>query len=484
VRRLAASCGCPYACSGPTVGRILECTSLARGGRRTCSRLEGILVKKIAIAILACSVAMALGAWPASGKAAPAKSVYVDCEAAPAGNGSKNAPFSSITAALAPAKAFSATSKVTISVASGICDQETLPIQLDFPVVLQGARSPEMDEEGLPLNGQDQDTLVTWVPPSPVPPSVAALPFFRITGANVRISKLSIDGKIIPGTPGVVAPGATAPLGLLVQNAKDFTIDQLRITRTGASVRTQGNASGRIRDIYIGTVNAGIVLTGGDPTAPPMVMVTNNRIEDYWTGALALAGAGAAGQSIRAVIEGNDTTTRFADTGPSNPFAVRIGPILAGSPFLQGTIEASFLGNRFRGTPRYAIIVNGGMTTRRPDGRRYSGGVDVSFADNLIETAGITGATSLITFTNSRATELPCELDPANTLVECPSLMGNPLQYWEYLEASVFDLHHTGELDGALIDHPEIESVDGRVLGNRLLINDAEVDHATFVVVP
>jgi hypothetical protein len=44
--------------------------------------LEGILVKKIAIAILACSVAMALGAWPASGKSAPAKSVYVDCDSA------------------------------------------------------------------------------------------------------------------------------------------------------------------------------------------------------------------------------------------------------------------------------------------------------------------------------------------------------------------------------------------------------------------
>ena len=157
---------------------------------------------------------------------------------------------------------------------------------------------------------------------------------------------------------------------------------------------------------------------------------------------------------------------------------------MAGSPFLQGTVQASFAGNRFRGTPRYAIIVNGGQTTRRTDGRRYSGGVDVTFANNAIEEAGITRAVSLITFTNSRATELPCELDPANTLVECPTLMGNPLQYWEYLEASVFDLHHTGELDGALIDHPEIEPVDGRVLGNQLFINDAEVDHETFVVVP
>jgi hypothetical protein len=62
--------------------------------------------------------------------------------------------------------------------------------------------------------------------------------------------------------------------------------------------------------------------------------------------------------------------------------------------------------------------------------------------------------------------------------------MGNPLQYWEYLEASVFDLHHSGELDGALIDHPEIEPVDGRVLGNQLVMNDAVAPNETFVVLP
>ena len=58
------------------------------------------------------------------------------------------------------------------------------------------------------------------------------------------------------------------------------------------------------------------------------------------------------------------------------------------------------------------------------------------------------------------------------------------LQYWEYLQQSVFDLHHGGELDGALIDHPEIEPVDARVLNNVLRINDEVVDYETFVVVP
>jgi hypothetical protein len=405
--------------------------------------------------------------------------VYVDCAAAPGGDGSKTAPVPTITAALPIARALAMDGKVTIDVAEGICDDEVFPIELDFPVRVRGSRSPEVDEGDLPVDGQDHDTLVTWVPPSPVPPSVGALAFFRITGSDVRISKLSLDGKIAPGTV-TPAPAATAPIGVLAHRAKDFVVDQLRIVRMGNAVRAQG-ASGRVRDTYVGKVSAGIVLTGGDPTAPPKVICTNNRVEDYWTGAFAVSGAGPAGQSIRAVVEGNDTVTSYANTGPSNPFGVRISPILAGTPFLEGSVRATFEGNQFRGSPRYAIIANGGQTVRRADGQRYTGVVETTFADNLIDEAGITRAASLITFTNSRATELPCELDPANTKAQCPTLMGNPPQYWEYLEAGVFDLRHSGELDGALIDHPEIEPVDGRDLDNLLVINNEVVDHETFV---
>ncbi len=408
--------------------------------------------------------------------------VYVDCKVAPGGDGRKKAPFATITAAVPMARALSAQARVTISVATGVCDDEVFPIQLDFPVVVRGSRSPAVDNEGLPVDGQDRDTLVTWTPPAPVPPSVGMLSFFRVTGSDVRISKLSLDAKILPGTPGIPGPQRTAPFGVIVQNARDFVIDQLRVVRMGISVRTQGDSSGRIRDAYFGQVGSGIVLTGGDPAAPPTVTVTNNRIENYWSGAIALAGAGPAGRAIKAVVQGNDTFTGYANTGPSNPYALRINPIVGGSAFLRGTVDATFEDNRLRGTPRYAIVINGGQVVRRADGQRYSGVLDLTFANNAIDEAGITAAASLITFTNSRATELPCELDPANTPVNCPTLMGNPLQYWEYLEASVFDLHHSGELSDPLIDHPEIEPVDGRVLNNVLLLNDEVVDYQTFVI--
>jgi hypothetical protein len=455
--------------------------------RSAPTRMFSIRVTRLGYVVVALLVSFGIQSAPGTRLAVaaekPGASVYVDCAATPGGNGSKKAPTSSITSALPIARALAAQRSVTIDVASGICDHEVFPIELDFPVLVRGSRTPDVDAEGLPLNGQDHDTLVTWTPPAPVPPAVAGLAFFRITGSGVRISKLSLDGRIAPGTAGAPAQAATAPIGVLAHNAKDFVIDQLRVVRMGIAVRAQGS-SGRIRDTYSGTVSTGIVMMGGDPASPPTVVATNNRIEDYWTGAFALIGAGVTGQSLRAVVQGNDTVTSYADTGPSNPFAVRIGPVQP-SPYLQGGVDATLDGNRLRGTPRYAIVVNGGTgVVRRTDGRRYSGVVHATFVGNLIEATGVTRAVSLISFTNSRATELPCELDPANTKVVCPSLSGNPLQYWEYMEASVFDLHHGGELDGTLIDHPEADPVDGRVLGNVLVINDEVVDHQSFVVLP
>ena len=430
--------------------------------------------------------AMLMVAFGSAAAAPPpaASTVYVDCAAAPGGDGRKQSPFATITASLPSARALAATTRVTISISTGVCDKEAFPIELNFRVEVRGSRTPDLDNAGFPLGTQDRDTLVTWTPPSPVPPSVATLSFFRITGPEVRLVKLSLDAKILPGTPGTVGPPRPAPFGVIVQNAKDFVVDQLRFVRIGTSVRTQGDSSGRIRDNYFGQVNAGIVLTGGNPAAPPTVIAENNRIVDYWTGAFALAGAGPAGRSIQAIVRGNDTFNSWSDTGPSNPFAVRIGPVLQGSAFEQPTIDAVFEGNRFRGSSRYAIILNGGQTVRRADGQRYSGALDVTFTANEIDEASVTRAVSLITFTNSRATELPCELDTTSTLLDCPTLMGHPPQYWEYLENSVFDLHHGGELDGALIDHPENDLGDGRLLNNILRINDVVVDNETFVVVP
>lgn len=114
---------------------------------------------------------------PASASPPAATTVYVDCAAAPGGDGRKQSPFSTITASLPSARALAAQSRVTISVGTVVCDTKTFPVELNFPVDLRGSRAPDMDGVGFPLGTQDRDTRVTWTPPSPVPPSVANLAF-------------------------------------------------------------------------------------------------------------------------------------------------------------------------------------------------------------------------------------------------------------------------------------------------------------------
>ena len=374
---------------------------------RFAAPMSAVLTTLSRVALIGTAGLLTVVCGFASAAPPAAVTVSVDCAATPGGDGRRSPPFSTITASLPTARAFAAASRVTISVATGVCDKETFPIELDFPVDLRGSRAPDVDASGYPLNTQDRDTLVTWTPPSPVPPAVGNLPFIRVTGADVRISKLSLDGKIAPGIPGgIFAPAATAPIGVLASSAKDFVVDQLRIVRMRIAVRTQG-ASGRVRDSYFGTISDGLALSGGDPASPPTVTVTNNRIEDYWIGAFAVGGAGPVGRSLKTVIRGQRHVSNYVNTGPSNPFGVRVGTGLL-PPFVQGTVDATFQGNHFRGTHRYAVIVQGGLhTVRRTDGQRYSGVVDVTFADNAIDESGVTRAVSLITFTNSRATELP-----------------------------------------------------------------------------
>ena len=88
----------------------------------------------------------------------------------------------------------------------------------------------------------------------------------------------------------------------------------------------------------------------------------------------------------------------------------------------------------------------------------------------------------MISFTNSRATELPCELDPANTIDTCPTAASGT--YWKYLQDAAFNIIHSGELDGYLLDHPAQDPVDGRVLDNVLTIDGVVIPNETFVVVP
>jgi hypothetical protein len=245
-------------------------------------------------------------------------------------------------------------------------------------------------------------------------------------------------------------------------------------------------AGGRISQNYVQVEgNAGFGLLGGELPRSPVVAVIANRI-DYRVNGMFLAGGvpavgpQPAGSVLSVVATWNDFVTRYRNSGPSNPTVFRLAPSVQGAP--EGHLSALFVRNTVRGTARFSIMVHGGQPQR--DLTASTGSVRAAFLHTQLDAEARANASPLITFTNARATELPCELNPANGRDVCPSLTGNPPAYWDYYEHTTYELWHGGELSGALIDHPAIEPVDGRVLGNALTINGVAVDHQTFVVVP
>ena len=144
-----------------------------------------------------------------------------------------------------------------------------------------------------------------------------------------------------------------------------------------------------------------------DDITPAAVRFDGNRVSDYLTGAVVLVGANPSGDRLAVDLSDNEFVTTFVNTGPSNPFGVRVNAVFGGPPNVHGDVAATLEGNRFLGSHRYPIIVSGGNVLREAGGvvdtRPYSATADVTFAGNLIDRASVTGNAALITFTNSRA---------------------------------------------------------------------------------
>jgi hypothetical protein len=111
---------------------------------------------------------------------------------------------------------------------------------------------------------------------------------------------------------------------------------------------------------------------------------------------------------------------------------LRVSPILDLPSDPPGTVDLTAVGNRISGAAKYGIMLH------------------------------------------ARGTVQPCALNP-----NCP-----PPPHPDYLRNSRYDLLHTGELNNALIDNPELHPFDHVALQNTLIVNNTTIGHGTFVVVP
>ena len=422
--------------------------------------------------------------------------LYVDCAAQPGGDGSHHAPFDTITAAVTAGRTLDASSRIVIDVGAGTCERETLPITLDYALGSRGNRAPVEGEAPDPL----RDTVIT------VPAGAVVQLFLLVTTSNVEVSRLTIDGRFDPGpdTPAMPPPGPTA---VLARSGAEFVdglvLEHLRLVGLAEGIRGEG-VGGRIARNVLERTGSGVRVFGGGAKVPPgpdvpdhastrspLVVIADNHI-GYRVNGITLAGgipangATPEGYALRAAVLSNDLVTDFANTGPSNPTAIRLSPSVGGAPGAANPPDGLLLvvatHNYIRGTPRYSILIHAGQPVRTAP--LSTGLVSATFKGTQLDEDAQQTSTTRITFTNARATELPCELNPANTRTVCPSLTGNPPIYWDYLQQATFNIWHQGDLDGAAIDHPLYDPVYGRLLSNQLRINDVDVPHQTFVVVP
>lgn len=358
--------------------------------------------------------------------------IYVNCQAASPGNGSPNAPFRTVTNAVALAR--NQGGGADILVAAGECAEETLPILLDVRVRIRGA--------------QNGDSLVTVAdPPDP------ATTFFVVTADDVRIEDVVIDGKIpLQGDVSIMPLGT--PVGVSIVAANDYELTRLTIRGADQGIISQGS-SGRIRDCDLLT-NSGMFINGGPAGAPAVVEVIDNVVA-YRVNGIAVAGSAGFGTTLRLTVTGNQIVTSFTNTGPTNPAALRVSPAVTAGGTVAGFVEIEASGNVIGGSAKYGIMIHAGQPV---PGGVYTGDIEGAFKDNVVASSVVNRA--LITFTNAR-----------NTVVPTPPLV-------QYLTDARFDLEHDGELTNALIDHPQFHPMD-HPLGNVLLLNKNVIAFQTFV---
>jgi hypothetical protein len=407
--------------------------------------------------------------------AAQGAKLHVDAAAPAGGDGSRRAPFARIADALAAGRPLAASERVTIDVAPGEYAAEPRPLVFDFPVTVRGPLVLARDDAGLATGAfQDAATVRGTAGPDPV---------LLVTGRDVTLRGLRVTGTTPPTGTGIAADKAVG-----------FTIQGVHLSGFVQGVLTSAS-SGRFQDSFIGPpMGSAAVLAGGNDAHPADVRFARNRGVDHGTGALALLSAAdpilprEPFHTLAVTIDGNHFHTTRTSLGPSNPYGLRANLIFTDTTSeSHGVLVAKVTGNVLSGSHRYPLIVNGGQIERA--GVAYTATVQAAFSGNAWLAGANTVSRVLLSFTNSRMGLAPFwnELDPVFAAA-------NGLDSAQYLEGSLYELRHDGELDACLamdpastdcrVDHPAIEPCDDRVLENAVVLRGAErvvLPNATFI---
>jgi len=427
--------------------------------------------------------------------------VFVDSQAGPGGDGSRGAPYQTITRAVQGAREIRAErrNRIIVRVAPGEY-VEDFPIYLNMSnFELRGSTQLIEDEDGLPGNcGSDlvpapcvepgTETVIMPVRPLTVGQVLLVIAPTRDSPAD-RVTDVSIRGFIFDGRAVDVTTGG---LAIFVDRANNFSLQDnvMRRLQIGAYTRM---ASGKAEGHFGYDINDGLAINGGSRIYPARVQVKANRFMGNLQQGVVALGAGAVKARVQAPNvktiqtlydpaqhpEQVPNTLTLAvignDMSVSPRFGMRLESFGSGDSFYDTTdnqpmtahITATVRSNSFRNNGEYGVLVEGAFATRA-NPRMFTGTSRVHFDDN--DLAGNGRAGLFIGFMLN------------GVVTRNPGLINQ----YKYLHDSRFTLEtdEEAQLFGVDYDNPVLDRFDGITPLNNTLIIDGTRLTGTHVTCP
>jgi hypothetical protein len=435
--------------------------------------------------------ATVLLAFAAFSECAWARSIYVDVNAPPGGDGTRSAPVQTIAKALEQAREIrkNESSRIVVHVAPGVYN-ENFPIYLNISnLALRGStRFIDDDDDELPGNcGTERlpapcvepstETLITPLVPLPIGQSLFTVgptkdnPVANLT--NITISRFIFDGKGDNVT-------ATSGRSIFVDRTANFIIDH-NVLRHGAPALTTRMSSGSIQNNFAHDDLDGFAVAAGSEIYPARVkLVANRSINVTVNGSMGALAIGAAnGNQVDPNLEPVQSVydpSLHPEQVPDKLVIFVIGNDFSGNMFgfrfeqygnfssfydttdnqpMTSNFRAIVRDNLCRNNAEYGFLVEGAFPTRS-NPRKFTGTFNGSFEDNDCSGTGRAGV--FVGFmVNGVVTRNP----------------GN-IKTYKYLQDSSFTLRLDDESlsSGLDYDNPVLDPADNRTpLNNQLTIN-------------
>jgi hypothetical protein len=425
--------------------------------------------------------------------------IYVDVNALPDGDGTRRAPFQTITDGLTRAREIrhSVRNRIIILVAPGTYT-ENYPLYVNVSnLELRGSTRLILDDKGLPedcgVTGDSSPCMEagteTLITPENVLPN--GRPLFMVAPtrdmSEAKLHDIKIRGFVFDGLSNVGLSG----LGMFIDRVTNFLVERNVIRHGGPGINTR-LSSGTMKSNFAYHNVDGLAASGGSQLEPADVILLANRSTHNGTGAIVLGTAGVKAYNDDLNLKEIQTlfdpsmhpeqvpdalviTVDRNDFSDNAMFGFRFEEYVTGSFFYDTTdnqamtanISAMVRHNTCRNNLEYGFLVEGAFAPRS-NPRRFTAVFDGTFRDN--DLSGQARAGLFVGFMlNGQVTRNPALINTT-----------------QYLQDSVFRLRVAPE-DGSYgidYDNPILDRFDGITsLHNVLRINRESIT-GTHVTCP